>query len=255
MMESNILQLALLGGLFSFLATSVGSIITPLFSQTDKLQKMRLSIDFALGTMLSATAFSLVGPQLTQAFGNTHLLLMVLGGFSGGVIFIGLTNKFIERWSVRQSQPAGESARLVLALALIFHNLPEGMGSGASLAGMEFSAAIPVQTAIAIQNVAEGIILAICLRGFGWAWFAAVLGGIGSGLVEFSGAAIAGVALGFTLQSLPFFLSIAGGAMLMSVLIELREALEQGRSLRAREMLAGFLMIPLMNLLLGAGSL
>jgi ZIP family zinc transporter len=254
MTNANILQLALLGGLLSFVTTSFGAAITPFFSRTEKLQKMRLSIDFALGTMLSATAFSLVGPQVTQALGDQHLLLLVLGGFSGGVIFIGLTNRLIEGWSVRSGQSVAEPARLVLALALIFHNLPEGMGAGASLAGMELAAAIPVQAAIAIQNVAEGIILALCLRGFGWSWVAAVLGGVGSGLVEFSGAAVAGVALGFTLKTLPFFLSVAGGAMLMSVLIELKESLVQGRALRGRELLAGFLMIPLMNLLLSAGS-
>lgn len=254
MTNATILQLALFGGLLSFAATSLGAVLTPFFSRTERLQKMRLSIDFALGTMLSATAFSLVGPQVSQALGNQQLLLMVLGGFSGGAIFIGLTNRLIESWSARPGREFAEPARLILALALIFHNLPEGMGAGASLAGMELAAAIPVQTAIAIQNVAEGIILAICLRGFGWSWIAAVLGGVGSGLVEFSGAAIAGVALGFTLESLPFFLSVAGGAMLMSVLIEIKESLTQGRALRGRELLAGFLMIPLMNLLLSAGA-
>lgn len=253
-LESTIFRLALLGGLLSLLATALGSVVTPLFDRSEGLQRVRLSIDFALGTMLSATAFSLVGPQLNEAIGDPHLVLMVLGGFAGGIIFIGLTNRLIESRQEAAGRPVGETTRLILALALIFHNLPEGMGAGAALAGMELRAAVPLHLALAVQNIAEGILLTLCLRALGWQWSTSAMGGIGSGLVEFSGAAIAGVALDRTLQSLPFLLSLAGGAMLMSVMIELKETLQSGRALKTRQILAGFLTVPTLHLLLILGS-
>lgn len=244
-----ILLLALIGGLISLVSTSAGALLTPYFQRTEGIQKFRLSIDFAMGVMLSTVAFSLVGPEIVGAWTDHTRLKIILFGLTAGVFFIGWTHKFTNYLQNRRPSSSGalSSGRIVLALALIFHNWPEGMGAGASLAGMQLSQAVPLQVAIAIQNVAEGLLLAICFRSFGWSMGRAVLGSIGSGLVEFSGAAVAGVLMHQTLSWLPFLLSVAGGAMLMSVVIELFEAKIEGRVIEKNQFALGLLLIPFMN--------
>lgn len=244
---NQVLILALIGGLISAGSTSLGAFLTPYFQREDKIQRFRLSIDFALGIMLSTVAFSLVGPELIDSWGNTQRLNIVVIGFIVGVAFIWLTHQFTD---YLKPQNTISSGRIVLALALVFHNFPEGMGAGASLAGMELRQAIPLQVAIAIQNVAEGLLLALCFLSFGWSLRKSILGSVGSGLVEFTGALIAGLLLQQTMAWLPFFLSVAGGAMLVSVLIELREAKSEGRLLDRAQFLLGLLLIPLINLVL-----
>ena len=54
----SIMTLAFIGGIISAVSTSVGSLLAPLFSKIEKLRKYSLSMDFALGVMLSAVACS-----------------------------------------------------------------------------------------------------------------------------------------------------------------------------------------------------
>lgn len=250
--DIQIMHLALLGGLFSLISTSIGGfliLLSPHISRF-KLSNFRLSIDFALGIMLSAVAFSLFGPELLQSLKASEKLTTVLAGFSLGILFIGWTHSFIHSRE-KKAESQIKSSHVVLALALIFHNFPEGMGAGASLAGMSLIQALPIQVAIAIQNLPEGLILAICLKGFGWSTAKAIWGSIGSGFIELSGAVIAGFALQQSMTLLPFLLSLAGGAMLMSVGIELVEAAKNGRLIQKYQLLIGLFTIPLLNLILG----
>lgn len=236
----SIMTLAFIGGIVSLVSTSLGSLIAPLFTKIEKLRKCRLSMDFALGVMLSAVAFSLVGPELLKG----HDLLKVVLGLFTGMLFIGLTHQVIHHYSHGHAQ----SGKMLLIAALIFHNFPEGMGAGASLAGMDLAQAIPLQVAISIQNVAEGLLLTLLLRGFGLSMLWAVMGGIASGLLEMTGALSAGVMLQQTQNILPFLLSLAGGAMMMSVGLEVKESFNIGRGIEKSQFICGLVTIPITNL-------
>ncbi|MFN7262514.1 MAG: hypothetical protein ACK5UJ_01745, partial [Pseudobdellovibrionaceae bacterium] len=59
----NIFELAVIGGLVSFASTALGSFGYTLFQKSGPAEQLRNSIDFALGIMLSAAAFSLIGPE------------------------------------------------------------------------------------------------------------------------------------------------------------------------------------------------
>jgi zinc transporter, ZIP family len=238
----SVLFLAFIGGIVSAVSTSTGSLIAPLFSKIEKIRKYHLSMDFALGVMLSAVAFSLVGPELLRA---DHLLLS-LSGLAAGSLFILLTHKAI---SFLNREEKYNSQKVLLVAALIFHNLPEGMGAGASLAGMALNQAIPLQVAIALQNVMEGLLLTLLLQSLGLRLSYAVLGGIGSGVIEMLGAISAGLMLESTQALLPFLLTLAGGAMMMSVLLELRESFTHGKSLQRSHFITGLMIIPLTNMI------
>lgn len=217
--------------------------MTPLFSRFEKLRQYQMSMDFALGVMLSAAAFSLIGPEVMK---GEHLNL-VFSGLILGALFIYLTHLLISHFN----QGSVNSYKILLISALVFHNLPEGMGAGASLAGMKLEEAIPLQAAISIQNVAEGLLLTLLLRGLGLSLFQSVMGGIASGLVEMSGAIVAGLVLEKTLLLLPFFLSLAGGAMMSSVVLEFYEGMSMGRSFKKSQFLSGLMVIPITNFLIG----
>ncbi len=237
----SIMTLAFIGGLVSAISTSLGSFMAPLFTRIEKLRKYHLSMDFALGVMLSAVAFSLVGPSLFK----DGELLKVISGLSVGMVFILTTHYLISFFSHSKIH----SGKILLIAALIFHNFPEGMGAGASLAGMELHQAIPLQVAISIQNIAEGLLLTLLLKGLGLNLFWSVVGGVASGLLEMTGALSAGVMLQQTQNLLSFLLSLAGGAMMMSVLLEVKESFNLGRSIQRSQFFWGLATIPLTNLL------
>lgn len=233
----SVLLLSTIGGLISAASTGVGSALAPLFNRFEPLRKYHMSMDFALGVMLSAVAFSLVGPELMKGTSN----LLVFAGLFTGSVFIYLTHKMI----------SSKNSKVLLIAALIFHNLPEGMGAGASLAGMSLHEALPLQVAISIQNVVEGLLLTLLLRGLGLNLTLAVLGGVASGFVEMTGAVMAGFLMQKTVVLLPFLLSLAGGSMMMSVGLEVYENLSLGKKLEHIQFLSGLMVIPLTNFLLG----
>lgn len=228
----SVLLLSVIGGLISAISTGAGSLLAPLFSKIERLKKYQMSMDFALGVMLSAVAFSLVGPELVKG----QELSLVFTGLLAGAFFILGTHKLI----------AHKGNKILLISALIFHNLPEGMGAGASLAGMNLHDALPLQVAISIQNVAEGLLLTLLLQGLGLSLFTSVIGGIVSGMIEMSGAVVAGFFMQQTTTLLPFFLSLAGGAMIMSVCLELMEV----KKIEKYQFASGLMVIPLTNFLL-----
>lgn len=240
----SILVLSTIGGMVSAVSTSAGSLIAPLFSKFEKLRKYHMSLDFALGVMLSAVAFSLVGPEIMK---GQHLNLVV-SGLLAGALFILSTHKLISHLNRNYKF---NSYKLLLVAALIFHNLPEGMGAGASLAGMNLHDAIPLQVAISIQNIAEGLLLTLLLQSLGLSLTSSVIGGVISGLIEMSGAVVAGFLMQETVSLLPFFLSLAGGAMMTSVGLEVQESLSLGRKVQLSHFAGGMFVIPLTNLLLG----
>lgn len=240
----SLLLLSTIGGLISAISTSAGSLSAPLFKKYEKLRKYHMSMDFALGVMLSAVAFSLVGPEIVKG----GEVIKILAGLLAGCFFILLTHKIISYFNRRQKY---NTYKILLASALIFHNLPEGMGAGASLAGMSLHDAIPVQVALSIQNIVEGLLLTLLLQGLGMSTLHAVLGGIISGFIEMTGAIAAGYLMHETTMLLPFFLSLAGGAMMTSVALELHETLSIGRRVQASQFGMGLMVIPITNFLLG----
>lgn len=254
---SKVFALALLGGFFSFLSTGLGSVIAPrLVSRGEGMLSTRRWLDFAMGVMLSSVAFSLLGPELVHAFSSGLQIGTVVLGAALGIGFVWLMQVALEHPIVKQvsgrelGDDRGSSSKILLALVLILHNFPEGMGAGASMAGMSLHEAIPVQAGLAAQNIVEGAILTLCFVGFGWSWSRAIIGGLLSGVVEWSGAAIAGIGLQYSTALLSPLLAAAGGAMLMSVVIELREKSASQTALRLRPFLIGLVLIPIMNFVL-----
>src|SRR5690606_21074439 len=94
--------------------------------------------------------------------------------------------------------------------------IPEGMAVGvASGSGMDNAQAFSL--AIALQDIPEGLVIALSLATAGVGRGRAVLIGVLSGLVEPGGAMVAAVAVGAFTALLPWGLTCAAGPMLFAV--------------------------------------
>lgn len=238
---NDIMSLALLGGFFSFASTSTGAFAARFFVGESRMRATRTWLAFGLGVMLSSVAFSLLGPELLHSFQHGEKVLPVIVGTFLGVSFV---------WILQLLMPA--TKMLLLPAVLILHNFPEGMGAGASLAGMPLHEVIPIQAGLAVQNIIEGALITMCFLGFGWTLPAAIFGGMVSGAVEWSGAFVAGAGLEYSNELLSPFLAAAGGAMLMSVVFELETTVAAGK-FPLKQFVFGLASIPAMNLILMVG--
>lgn len=237
--------LGTLGGTVSLLSTSIGALGSAFMPQNATGPRWKLSIDFALGLMVSAAAFSLIGPALIDARNVGKPLAMILLMAALGVAFVLLLKAGVENVAARNKI---SSSHLVLATVLMLHNFPEGLATGAAVAGLGWTGALPILGGIAVQNVPEGALMVICLRSFGWSNRWALVGGIGSGLVEMLGGTFAGALLDSVQGALPYLLSFTGGVMISSVAVELFEdsAHAKGR-IWSRQFAVGLLALPLLQ--------
>jgi ZIP family zinc transporter len=240
-------MLATLGGLISFGSTSFGAALAMLRLPGQRFESWRLPIDFALGLMISAVAFSLVGPAALEALGDWQRFLPIALGFSVGVLAIIILHGLMHRFEATK----GHQGQLLLAVVLMVHNFPEGLASGAALVGLDVVQARTVLSSIALQNIPEGLLMVACLRGLGASTFWSLAGGIGSGVIELLGGMGAGVLLHGDAQLLPFLLATAGGAMLTSVLLEIREKAARHKPIWNSRFAMGLITIPLLNGVIG----
>ena len=105
----------------------------------------------------------------------------------------------------------------LFVLAIILHNIPEGMAIGVSFSAGDLSVGLPLTSAIAIQDIPEGMAVVLALRVVGMSMFGAVLVAIASGLMEPLGALVGlGISSGFAI-AYPVSLGLAAGAMIFVV--------------------------------------
>lgn len=229
------------GGLVSWASTSMGTAAAQLTSDSRWLKRFQLSGDFALGMMLSASVFGLIGPVLLANGGLTVAALKIFFAVLAGALFVGGLSKVTTklRWE-REGKVVVPQSQILLATMLMLHNFPEGLASGAALAGLELQRALPLVVVIALQNIPEGAIMFMTLLSLGFSKKRAFLGGVLSGFVEMVGGVIAGLTMGLMTDALPFVLAFTGGAMIFAVLHEISDVPAAAwRRVRSRDFVLG----------------
>jgi ZIP family zinc transporter len=233
--------------LIAALATAVGALPVFLVQRVSKRQESAL-MAFSAGVMLAAAIFALLMPSLEA--GQAMLAgsgvaqtgpagLTALGLVLGMGLMLAIDKAMPHEHAVlppaaqghamqwAQGGEQGQTHRAwLMVLAILIHNVPEGLAVGAAYSGVALgvagdgsaqSAGASVALAIGLQNMPEGLIVAMALRTLGksatLSWAVAAL----SGLAEPMGA-ILGL---WTLGSLPAFypvgLAVAAGAMIFVV--------------------------------------
>ena len=251
---------ALAGSAVAALATALGA-LPALFVRHISARWEAVMLGFGAGVMVAAACFSLLLPGIAAGDGilGSKLagVLVVAAGLLLGAICLLLTDKLVphEHPSAGRHGPDWMQLRRVwlMVFAIALHNFPEGMAIGVGFAGGNASVGIPLAAAIAIQDVPEGLVVAVALRTVAYApWKAAAAGAL-TGLAEPLGA-IVGVALTTGFAPLyPAGLGFAAGAMIWVVSHEIipethRKGHEQAATLG---LIGGFIVMMLLDTALG----
>ena len=214
---------ALQGGTLCALATALGAMPVLLVRRLPQVLADTL-LGFGAGVMLAATAFSLVLPALesAQAMGHSPWSAggLVSAGLMVGAIALLVLGKVMSDEPLQS--PHSDAGQLVptrvivFVLAIMLHNIPEGMAVGVA-AGGGLPEANGLAMGIALQDLPEGMVVALILAGVGMTRAKAVFIGMLSGVVEPLAAVASAWALGISAHLLPWGLAFAAGAMLVAV--------------------------------------
>jgi ZIP family zinc transporter len=239
-------MMGMIAGLATGLATIVGAL--PILHKAKNWNPWRiLNLDFAMGMMLAASAFNLIGP----AYSHGSSIIGVTVALGLGVLSIHVFSRMIHRWAPT-GQNRDHSRAWLFVIAMMLHNLPEGLASGAALSAPSSAAGWTAVTAIIVQNFPEGLATAAAFLSIGFTRKKAFFGAAATGLMEIFGGSIGALFTATTSSHLPLILAFAGGAMMSVTLSEIMENIRQ-RSisyLLNREFIIGSLAIILMNLAL-----
>lgn len=252
---------AFYAGMVAATATALGA-LPALFSRGLSARLNAAMLGFGGGVMLAASIFSLILPALQLVNGGSAAASTSLSGAVqvAVAILLGATMMMLlERWIPHEhfiKGAEGQQAKALkrswlFVLAIMLHNIPEGLAIGAAYAGGEATGASALATAIVIQDIPEGFVVAMALLAVGYRRRIALAVGMLSGLTEPIMAVMGAAALGASPLLLPWGLALAAGAMLFVISHEIiPESHRQGHELAATKglMLGFVLMLVLDNM-------
>ena len=213
-----------------FAATTLGSAVVFLFAKRNISPIWnQIFTGFAAGVMLSASVFGLLGPTLNYEVSYMPVYLVAGLGVILGALFLWGIDRLLPHIhpenQTEEGLPVAMSRTKKMFLAVTIHNVPEGLSVGvvfavalasgglSSAPGMMMSA-LMLSIGIAIQNIPEGALVALPVKGETGSSVKGFLFGMGSGAVE-PIAALLGLLLSFAIaEVMPWALSFAAGCML-----------------------------------------
>ncbi|WP_439650492.1 ZIP family metal transporter [Pollutimonas subterranea] len=251
---------ALWGGSMAALATALGT-LPILFSLNFSQRSYDSMLGFGAGVMLAACSFSLIIPALdaaeSQGLGPWGGSGIVAGGLLIGALTLLLIDRVMPHEHFVKGLEGVQARKLkrvwLFVLAISLHNLPEGLAIGVGFTGPDILAAQALAMGIAIQDVPEGMVVALALRGVGYNRGLSAGVAVLSGLVE-PLAAVVGVAIiGISASLLPWGLAAAAGAMLFVISHEIiPESHRQGHESAATiGLMLGFALMMALDTALG----
>ena len=230
----------ILGLLIPFAGTALGSASVFFMKKELGDRVQRALTGFASGVMVAASIWSLIVPALDQsaAMGKLSFLPAVIG-FWLGILFLLLLDSIIPHLHLNAEKAEGPDSKLkkttMMVLAVVLHNIPEGMAVGVVFAGLRSGStlvtaggALALALGIAIQNFPEGAVISMPLHAQGQSKFRAFMEGTLSGAVEPLGALFTILAAGLIVPAMPYLLSFAAGAMMYVVVEELIPEMSEG---------------------------
>lgn len=236
------------------LATGVGALPVLLFRRiSDRLLDGLLGA--AAGIMLAASCFSLIIPAMEDPLGGPW---RCAGGILLGAAFLAALDRVAPHLHLgserREGLRVGAAVRKawLFFIAVTIHNLPEGAAVGIGY-GSGDPAATALAVGIGLQNMPEGLAVAMPLRRAGYGRAAALGYAALSGAVEPVLGLLAYLAVGVVRPMQPWGLAFAAGAMLYVVVDEiLPECRARGHEMEASwGAVAGFVVMMLLDNLLG----
>lgn len=232
----------ILGILIPFIGTVVGSLLV-FFMKKELNKKIEIIIyGFAAGVMMAALIWSLIIPAI-----ESSSVIPVIIGLILGVGTFYLIDLYVNKKDEKLNN---------LMVAVTLHNIPEGMAVGVAFAsylagGLSLTAAYALAIGIAIQNFPEGSVVSFPLLKKGYSKRKAFKYGFISGIFELLGTLITLLFTNFVVVILPYMLSIAAGAMMYVIVVELIPESNDRSKLNVVGFLIGFIIMMLLDVMLG----
>ena len=216
--------------------------------------------------MIAASVWSLIIPAIDMSSNMNKLAFLPAAiGVLVGIIFMLILDKLIPHIHLDNDKPEGmKSERLrkttMLVLAVVLHNIPEGMAVGIVFAGamntgeaITIAGAFALSIGIAIQNFPEGAIISLPLKSEGVSKGKSFLYGFASGIVEPIGALLTIIFSKALTPMMPYFLSFAAGAMIYVVVEELIPEASKGEhsNISTIGFAIGFVVMMILDVALG----
>jgi zinc transporter, ZIP family len=232
---------ALLGTCFTWFMVAVGA--TVVFTARNPSKRMfDTALGFAAGVMIAASFWSLLGPAIELSEGKGYpAWFPPLVGFGLGVLFLRLVDIILPHLHAGYTEGAAEGIKTswerttLLVLAIVLHHIPEGLAVGiafgAAAAGFPaatLAAAIALTLGIGLQNLPEGMAVAMPLRREGFSRWESFWYGQLSGMVEPIVGVIGAAAVVISKPIMPYAMGFAAGAMIFVVVEELIPESQRG---------------------------
>jgi len=230
----------IIGLMIPFMGTALGSMTVLFMKNGINKTLQKILTGFAAGVMVSASFWSLLLPAIEQAKENLgkEPVISSIFGFCAGMLFLLMIDSLTPHMHL-DNTVEGPRANLkkttMLVLAVVIHNIPEGMAVGVLFAGwnrgndmVSLSAAVSLAVGIAIQNFPEGAIISMPLHASGVSKTKACLQGILSGAVEPIAGLVTIMLASLLVPLMPGLLCFAAGAMIYVVVEELIPEMSEG---------------------------
>lgn len=231
----------ILGILIPFIGTIIGALLV-FFMKKEINKKIEIIIyGFAAGVMMAALIWSLIIPAIE----SSSVIPVVIGLVLGVGTFYLMDLYFNKKKKINN-----------LMVAVTLHNIPEGMAVGVAFAsylvgGLSLAAAYALAIGIAIQNFPEGSVVSFPLLKQGFSKRKAFMYGFISGIFELLGTLVTLLFTNFVVAILPYMLSIAAGAMMYVIVVELIPESNDKSKLNVIGFLIGFIIMMLLDVMLG----
>ncbi|MBU1309507.1 MAG: ZIP family metal transporter [Gammaproteobacteria bacterium] len=254
--QNSLIRHAFYAGMVAAVATAAGA-LPALFMRRLSQKLHDVMLGFGAGVMLAACMFSLIVPALTLLadsgasawYSSGSVALAILLGGAAMLLLERLVphQHFIKDEDRARNKTLRRSWLFVFAIAL--HNIPEGLAIGASFAAGDNLAAMALATGISVQDIPEGLVVAMALLAVGYSRTLAVSIAVLSGLTEPLMAIVGAAVLGESSLLLPWGLALAAGAMLFVISHEMiPESHRQGHELAATNgLMLGFVLMLLLD--------
>lgn len=230
---------ALIAGTFTWGLTALGA-TTVFFKTSFSVRTSDAMMGFAAGVMIAASFWSLLAPAITILEHREGLpWLGVAVGFLSGAIFIRVADRLLphlhpgfgRKLTAAEGPPTAWRRSTLLFTAMTLHNIPEGAALGVAfgslasptdfVAGTTLAGAIALTIGIGLQNVPEGLAVAMPLRQLGRSKRRAFFFGQASASVEPVAAVLGALLVIQVAWLLPYALAFAAGAMIFVAVEEL----------------------------------
>ena len=231
----------ILGILIPFIGTIIGALLV-FFMKKEINKKIEIIIyGFAAGVMMAALIWSLIIPAIE----SSSVIPVVIGLVLGVGTFYLMDLYFNKKKKINN-----------LMVAVTLHNIPEGMAVGVAFAsylvgGLSLAAAYALAIGIAIQNFPEGSVVSFPLLKQGFSKRKAFMYGFISAVFELLGTLVTLLFTNFVVVILPYMLSIAAGAMMYVIVVELIPESNDKSKLNVIGFLIGFIIMMVLDVMLG----